>query len=279
MFVAARDAPLWSKPWGRRVDRALLLRCEKATIVRRENATMMIRKLGTGFLASAMAIGAPAAAQRSETVASAQNCELHVWPTRNYEGISMGLLSGFGAIGGGLDAAANAGKVKTVKGRMEEFLGPNDQLAELDRVGVQRALKLDGYRLVPETPIPSKEDAKHDPSAKAQREAMQAKLKNGERLSTSTAPCYAELVGTQIFYMKAALYGRSIESDWTFRIFPPSGKAQRKLSGSGKTKLVDFPPETEADVPAAKADLRAAYAADFVKFVEKKLTPRPAAAR
>jgi hypothetical protein len=237
---------------------------------------MMNRGIGAGLLVGAMIIAAPAVAKDS---ASVQGCELHVWPTQRYDGISMGLLGAFGAIGGAIDGAANAGKVKTIEGRMAEFLGPTDQIAELDRAGVRGALALDGYRLVSEAPIPSKEDAKHDAAAKAQRDSMLAKLKSGERLSASTAPCYAELIGTRLLYLKTAFSGPSLESYWTFRTFPPAGKASRKLSGSGKTKIADFPPKTEADMPTAKVGLRAAYAADFAKFVEKKLARRSVAAR
>lgn len=130
-------------------------------------------------------------------------CELHIWPTENYIGVNTGVLSGFGIIGTLADRGAHKNRVASVKEYMREYLGPDVQMDDLRKANVAATLGLAGYRIVVEAPMPSKEDMKKGPAVKALAKAMDAKLKSGQRLSTSTAPCYAELVGTNIFYHKA----------------------------------------------------------------------------
>ena len=62
------------------------------------------------------------------------SCELHIWPTENYLGVKMGLLSGFGLVGALADQAANKNKVTTVKDLMREYLGPEVQMEELEKL-------------------------------------------------------------------------------------------------------------------------------------------------
>jgi hypothetical protein len=106
----------------------------------------------------------------------------------------MGLLSGFGIVGALADQAAHDGRVKTVKGLMAEYLGPDVQMEELNKIGIAQTLKLDGYQIILEEPTPFNEDLKKDPELKAKTKAMNARIKGKQRLSDSTAPCYAELV-------------------------------------------------------------------------------------
>lgn len=225
--------------------------------------------------AVALMLGVPAQAQDAAPVAPAaapaRACELHVWPTENYIGINTGLLSGFGLVGAVADIAAHDGRVKTVKDLMRDYLGPDVQLEELNKIGLTKALKLDGYTIVVEEPTPFNEDLKKDPALKAKTKAMNAKLKAGERLSTSTAPCYAELVGTMIFYHKAMMYGSNLFGGWVYREFPATGKATKTLAGAVKNPLEDFPAKTAEKVEAAKIELRDAYAKDFVEYVDKKV--------
>ena len=220
-------------------------------------------------------LSAQAQAQAQDAAAPAptagNGCELHVWPTENYIGINTGLLSGFGLVGAVADIAAHDGRVKTVKDLMRDYLGPDVQMAELNKIGLAKTLKLDGYTIVVEEPTPFNEDVKKDPVLKAKTKALNAKLKAGERLSASTAPCYAELVGTMIFYHKAMMYGSNLFGGWVYREFPATGKATKTLAGAVKNPLEDFPAKTAEKVDAAKAELRDAYAKDFVEYVDKKV--------
>jgi len=202
---------------------------------------------------------------------AAQGCELHVWPTENYIGINTGLLSGFGLVGAVADIAAHDGRVKTVKDLMRDYLGPDVQMEELNKIDLNKALKLNGYRIVVEEPTPFNEDVKKDPALKAKTKAMNAKIKSGERLSASTAPCYAELIGTMIFYHKAMMYGSNLFGGWIYREFPATGKATKSAPGAVKNPLEDFPAKTEDKVESAKLELRDAYSKDFLEYVDKKI--------
>ncbi len=225
--------------------------------------------------AVALMLGVPAQAQDAApavpAAAPASACELHVWPTENYIGINTGLLSGFGLVGAVADIAAHDGRVKTVKDLMRDYLGPDVQIAELNKIGIAKALKLDGYAVIVEEPTPFNEDLKKNPALKAKWKAIDARIKAGERISTSTAPCYAELVGNMIFYHKAMMYGSNLFAGWVYREFPASGKASKTKFGAVKNPLEDFPAKSAEKIEPAKLELRDAYAKDFVEWVDKKV--------
>lgn len=212
--------------------------------------------------------GAPAPAAASSGEAQ---CELHVWPTLNYIGINTGLLSGFGALGALADAAAHDGRVKTVKELMAEYLGPDHQMAELNKLNLAETLKLNGYRIVVHEPTPFNEDLKKNPELKAKTKEMNARLKAGKRLSDSTNGCYAELVTTHIFYHKAMMYGSNLFTGWVFREFGDKPVAVRTSNGQVKNPLEHFPPKAPEMVETARLELRDAYAKDFVEYVDKKV--------
>lgn len=231
----------------------------------------------TSVLAQDAAAPAPlAAAVPTEGTAK---CELHVWPTENYIGIQMGLLSGFGIVGAVADAAAHDGRVKTVKDLMREYLGPDVQMEELNKLGIQKTLQLQDHKIIVEAPTPFNEDIKTNPNLKAKVKAMNAKIKAGERLSDSKHPCYAELVTTHIFYHKAMMYGSNLFIGWIYREFGDKPKAIKTSTGQVKNPLENFPPKTPEMVDAAKAELRDAYAKDFVEYVAKKVQPGAVAAK
>lgn len=212
------------------------------------------------------------------TPATDSGCELHVWPTENYVGMNSGLLSGFAVLGALADQAAHKNRVQTVKDLMRDYLGPDVQMDELNKIGITKTLKLDGYSVIVEPPTPFNEDVKKDPALKAKVKEMNARIKAGQRLSTSTAPCYAELIGTVIFYQKAMFYGSNLFGGWIYREFPATGLATKTKTGAVKNPLEDFPAKTPEKVDAAKAELRDAFAKDFVEYTAKKVFGGAAAA-
>ena len=237
---------------------------------------MNITRCLAASLTAAFLFAAPAAAQNAAAEAAAPDakaCELHVWPTENYIGINSGLLSGFGVVGALADMAAHKGKVKTVKDLMAEYLGPDVQMEELNKIGITDALKLRGYRIVVEEPTPFNEDLKNNPELKAKAKAMNARIKAKQRLTDSKHPCYAELITTHIFYHKAMMYGSNLFTGWIYREFGNKPIATKVATGQVKNPLEDFPAKTPDKVEAAKLELRNAYAKDFVEYVEKKVKP------
>lgn len=167
--------------------------------------------------------------------------------------------------------SAHEGRVKTVNDLMREYLGPDVQMEQLNNIGLTKTLKLDAYRIVVEDPTPFNEDVKKDPALKERVKAMNARVKAGERLSSSTAPCYAELISTVIFYHKAAMYGSNLFGGWIYRQFPASGKATRTFNGAVKNPLEDLPAKMPEKIEPAKAELRDAYSKDFIEYVDKKV--------
>lgn len=223
------------------------------------------------MLAAALVFAVPAAAQDMTAAEAEMPCELHVWPTENYIGINTGLLSGFGALGALADMAAHDGRVKTVKDLMRDYLGPEVQMEELNKIGIAQTLKLEGYRIVVHEPTPFNEDLKGNPELKAKVKAMNARIKAKQRLSDSTHPCYAELITTMIFYHKAMMYGSNLFTGWIYREFGDKPLATRTATGAVKNPLENFPPKTPEMVEAAKLELRDAFAKDFLEYVDKKV--------
>lgn len=200
------------------------------------------------------------------------SCELHIYPTRNFQALSTGWLVGLGPIGGLAEMSARKGKVKTVKQVMADILTPDIQMTQLGKVNVVNGLKLPADTIVTqETPLPSPEEAKSDAAAKTQLEALEAKNKDGTRLTASTASCYGELLVSSVFYQKAAMYGTRIFTFFTYRKFE-GGKAKPQVSrGQVEQHTPGFPASTPEGEDAARTALIDAFGADFVKWSEIKL--------
>lgn len=205
--------------------------------------------------------------------AQAQTCELHIWPSENYLGMKMSGVGMFGgALGGLIDHAANKGKVATITDLMHDDLSPEAQVEALRAADVTGMLGLTGYTVVVEPAVPSDAAAKADPAIRTALRTMQASLKSGKRLSSATTPCYAELVGGDLFYVKKPLVGTNLFAKWTFRDFGRDGRATpRSFPGQVKNPLAVFPAKTPDQAEAARADLRDAYARGFAEYVAKKV--------
>jgi len=223
---------------------------------------------------SALAQDTPPAAPPEVTApvpaAAKPDCELHVFPTENYVGFNSGLLSGFGPIGAVADMSAHKDRVATVRELMKDYLGPDIQLAELEKVNYRARLGVADYRVIIEPPTPSFEAVKADPALKDKVKALNADLKAGKRITASTNPCYAEFLLVSIFYFKAMMYGSNLMVGTQFRDFS-KGPVPVISIGAVKNPLEKFPPKTADMVEAAKAELRDAFAKDFLEWADKKL--------
>src|SRR4051812_48742109 len=107
-------------------------------------------------------------------------CELHVFPTLEGQAMTTGLLSGFGVIGAIADAAKNKDRNVSEAEYLKEALGPRLQVQAMKAIDLPGALKLPPSKVVFETPIADRKIS----------------TKAANRLSSSTAPCYAELLVT-----------------------------------------------------------------------------------
>ena len=198
--------------------------------------------------ALACGLAAPAMAQ------DAAGCELRIFPTVEGQAQTTGWLSGLGVVGAVADAAANQGQNVSDADYLRTALGPEFQVAAFQSIDVVAALGLSaGTEVIYETPI-----ADRDITTEVQT-----------RLTDSTAPCYAELIVTQNLYLKRAIYGRSLNNRFIFKDFRNGETEARMVRGRGGNGLSVFPPETPADRPAADADLRQAFLANFNEYAAR----------
>lgn len=196
---------------------------------------------------------APVAPAAAAAPAVAPSCELHVFPTLEGQAQTTGWLSGFGIIGAVADASANKDRNVSEAQYLKEALGPRLQIEALKSINVVEALGLPaGTAVSYETPIADRN--------------ITTKATN--RLTASSAPCYAELVITQNFYQKRALYGRSLNNRFIFKDFR-TGKTKANLfKGRGGNGLQHFPPKTTDETEAAETELRTVFANNFTEYAK-----------
>jgi len=212
-----------------------------------------MKKLTIAAFATFVTAAGSAGAQEGDVQPPAgeePSCELHVFPTLEGQAVTTGWLSGFGAIGAVADAAANKDRNVSEAEYLKEALGPKFQVEALMQIDMVEALKLPPSKVVFETPIGDR-----DVTTKAKT-----------RLTDSTAPCYVELLITQNFYQKRAIYGRSLNNRYVLKDFR-DGKTETKLvKGRGGNGLKHFPPESTDETELAEQDLREAFTKNFLEF-------------
>lgn len=195
--------------------------------------------------------GTPLAAQEAAPAADAK-CELHVFPTLEGEAMTTGLLAGFGIVGAIADAAANNNRNISETEYLKEALGPRLQIEALKTIDLAKELKLPPSEIIFETPI-------------ADRKVT---TKATNRLSSSTAPCYVELIVTQNFYTKKAIYGRSLNNRFILKDFRTGKTTAKLVKGRGGNGLSYFPPKTTDETEKAEAELREVFTKNFVEFAK-----------
>jgi hypothetical protein len=203
---------------------------------------------GTALAQEASTSAAPATTEAAAPAAPA--CELHVFPTIEGQAQTTGWLSGFGIIGAVADASANKNRNVGDAAYLKEALGPAMQVDALKALDLAAALKLPASQVIFETPI-----ADRNVTTKA-----------GNRLSASTAPCYAELIVTQNLYTKRAIYGRALNNRFIVKDFR-TGKTKTDLQkGRGGNGLSLFPPKTTEEAEGAEKELRDVFTKNFLEF-------------
>lgn len=191
-------------------------------------------------------------AQADDAMVATPECELHIFPTLEGQALTTGLLSGFGVIGAVADAAANKDRNISEAEYLKEALGPRLQIEALKSIDLVNELKLAPSQVIFETPI-------------ADRKVT---TKATNRLSSSTAPCYAELIVTQNFYTKKAIYGRSLNNRFIFKDFTSAKTKAKLVKGRGGNGLSHFPPKTTDETEAAETELREVFSKNFLEFAK-----------
>jgi hypothetical protein len=226
---------------------------------------IMIQRLAAATLAIVLAPAAAAFAQDAPAPAAAAqpdtSCELHVWPAERFNAMTTGLLSGFGVVGAVADAAGNADKNKSDRTRLAGALEPQGQLDALTSLELTNLLKAKPARIV------------------VHPEALDRKTINKikTRRADSAAPCYSELIVADVFYQKAAIYGRSLKTLFMYRDFGAKKTDPWTYKAWGGNGLKIFPPKPGEDVQAANDELVTTFKKNFEEFAhnEANASARP----
>lgn len=197
-------------------------------------------------------VAAEQAIAAAAATAPAPACELHVFPTLEGQAMTTGWLSGFGIVGAVADAASNKNRNISEADYLKEALGPQMQIDALNSINLVEALKLPPSQIIFETPI-------------ADRKIT---TKAATRLSTSKAPCYVELVITQNFYTKKAIYGRSLNNRFIVKDFRTGKDKAALVKGRGGNGLSFFPPKTTDETEAAENELREVFVKNFLEYAK-----------
>ena len=201
------------------------------------------------FLALACPLAAATAQAPTAEATLPAACELHVWPAERFSALTTGLLGG-----GLLDAAGHAKGDRQRKSSIADALDSPSQVAALASLDLTALLRQRAATIV-----------QHD-------EPLTRHTVNDikTRRSDSKSPCYAELIVADIFYQKAAIYGRSLRTLFIYREFGDASNATRIYKGWGGNGLKLFPPRPGEDAEAANAELVAVFKANFQEFAKNE---------
>jgi hypothetical protein len=196
--------------------------------------------------AAASADTRPEVVRHDPTGAPADGCELHIWPAERMSSVTTGLLGG-----GLLDSALHANRDTTNRTLMASALDSPSQLDDLTDIDLRNLLKL-----TPGTTIITH-------ATPVERHTMN-KIK--ERRAKSDSKCYSELIVADLFYHKAAIYGRSLRALFMLRDFADGEKIKFEFKGWGGNGLKLFPPKDGEDSTAALAELNGVFQKDLEEY-------------
>jgi hypothetical protein len=205
----------------------------------------------------AAAPAGPEVAVHAPSAAAPDGCELHIWPAERMASMTTGLLGG-----GLLDAAIHGNRDATNRTLMASALDSPSQLDALQALDLRSLLKL-----TPGTTIVTH-------ATPLVRKTMNS-VKT--RRSDSQAKCYAELVVADVFYQKAAIYGRSLRTLFMVRDFGDDQKIDFEYKAWGGNGLKLFPPKEGDDAVAALDELVGVFKKNFEEYAgnEAKATRPP----
>ncbi|MEO7688993.1 MAG: hypothetical protein ABIS51_06875 [Sphingomonas sp.] len=207
-------------------------------------------------------VAAPAAAQ---TIANV-GCELHVWPS---EGMSSVLQTAhdnlYTAYMGGILGSSpqqrindNRAPVHTAQPKPDEPLDAAEQSKALSAMPLATMLGLTDYKItLHDTPL----DSHTIRTVKT-------------RYFASEAPCYADLVVSDLVYSRVYAHGRDLKTFLRFRVFGTGAAPTRSFGAWVQTKLELFSLEPPRRDEAALLELNSAFAANLETF-SQLLAKRP----
>lgn len=192
--------------------------------------------------------------------AAADGCELHIWPAERMTSMTTGLLGG-----GLLDAALHSNRDATNRTLLASALDSPSQLDALQSLDLRQMIKM-----TPGTTIVT--------HAKPLERKTMNSVKT--RRSDSQATCYSELIVADVFYQKAAIYGRSLRTLFMVREFGNDQKIDFEYKAWGGNGLKLFPPKEGEDALAALDELVGVFKKNFEEYANNEAkAPRKAVKR
>lgn len=192
--------------------------------------------------------------------AASNGCEVHVWPAERFSARTTGWLSGFGVAGAIADSAGHATGDQSRKAAIAGALDSEGQANALGSLDLSTLLKIQPSKIV------------------LHNEPLDRKTVNkiSTRRAESASTCYSEVIVADIFYQKAAIYGRSLKTLFIFRNFGAAKDKPTIYKGWGGNGLKLFPPKEGEDVQAANEELVSVFKADFEEFARDATRSRTA---
>jgi hypothetical protein len=224
----------------------------------------------------AVVLAAPAVARTGQLSTSQEPCELHVFPAANELASVQDAASLLGLPFTFIDAAAHGASADRVKQQMTADLPPLRQVEVLTDGRVMSALKLPADTVVVGEPaIPSHAQLQTDPAAKARLAEMNVAIRARRRLTTSTAPCYAELVAANLFVQRDPIDGTRLRVAWYFRNMSADAKLVVYYEGWSAAGVPGYTTTMPEQVEAARTALRKAFLSSLVSWVAANQEKRP----
>lgn len=167
-----------------------------------------------------------------------------------------------GLLGGGLlDMALHSGRDASNRAQLASALDSPTQLDALQALDLIALLSLE----------PGTQIIRHE--MPIERKTMNS-VKT--RRSDSQAGCYSELIVADVFYQKAAIYGRSLRTLFMIRRFGDDQRIDFEYKAWGGNGLSLFPPQEGQDMTAALDELVVVFKRNFEEYSNNE---RTAAAR
>jgi hypothetical protein len=196
--------------------------------------------------AAAVVAAAPSAA----TPAPAPACELHIWPAARVGAVTQGMGASFGLLGALVDASAHADQNKRDQAFITAALDAHSQAKALRDLDLPTLLHLPASAVII-----------HD-------QGIDLKTDNTNRLSDSSAKCYAEFVVRSLNYFKNVAYSGQMRTFLSIRRF--DGATIKADFRDSKHEDLDakLPKEGEDTGPATDALIHA-FEFDVTFFANK----------
>jgi len=188
-----------------------------------------------------------------QTSAVADQCELHVWPTRNYNAVFHGATPIYGGI------QLYQSPMEQAKAAIGRIL-PSEAQAEIISAQVPSAT----------SPIYRYKIVVHEAPEKSRfANWLDKHVGDGPRATSSTSPCYAELHIVFLTIYKTALY-KEFQTGFVYRAFGAETNAVKIVRDGTKTRPGSMKTSDAQQTVVAEAELKESFERAISKIFENR---------